>query len=402
MRNLSLALSPHHRRFNLLNFRNLADTQDRGALDSIDFAIGMYFIKAVMNNQISVIPHSLPPGLYHQACGDQQDPVDPEEFHISGNNNSGSFSPISGSFQPQHTDQDHISQPDITEEESHIADVQNTQEDLIEAESVLSALCVEKADIEAEFLRDKEEARELHKRMIETVEHVEAVKADIEKLKMETRRQKGMLAIARNQLGALENEKAKVERERAEAVEELSSITRDKDTVDAELATIMTSLELTTTTNEVTSELPGSDLLPISISTVDDDSFLADQTPASPKSSQHSDDLHPRSPATVNIFSVFNRTHHFVTSPINTEEHDSASLAHQTPASPKSSSQPSDDLHFQSPATVNRTDYIVTSPIINTEHDPASLAHPNENFSTLDGLPDSPDRPRKPQTVSPI
>lgn len=49
--------------------RNLADTQNRGALDSTDFAIGMYLIKASMSGQLSFIPTSLPPGLYEQAGG---------------------------------------------------------------------------------------------------------------------------------------------------------------------------------------------------------------------------------------------------------------------------------------------------------------------------------------------
>lgn len=49
--------------------RSLADTQDRGALDSTDFAIGMYLIQASMSGQLSFIPTSLPPGLYEQASG---------------------------------------------------------------------------------------------------------------------------------------------------------------------------------------------------------------------------------------------------------------------------------------------------------------------------------------------
>ena len=110
------------------------------------------------------------------------------------------------------------------------------------AESDFSALRVEKAEIEGAFLRDKEEARELHKHMIETGKQAEVLKADVERLKLEAMRQKGLLAIARKQLGTKESEKAKAEREHAEAVEELSSITRDKDTVNAELA-IMTSLK---------------------------------------------------------------------------------------------------------------------------------------------------------------
>jgi epidermal growth factor receptor substrate 15 len=94
-------------------FRNLADTQDRGFLDSTDFAIGMYLIQASMSGQLSAIPGSLPPGLYEQAAGVQQ-----VSAHTTGT--SGSFSPITGAFpQPQkrssivvqYTGQSQLSQP---------------------------------------------------------------------------------------------------------------------------------------------------------------------------------------------------------------------------------------------------------------------------------------------------
>ena len=91
--------------------RSLADTQDRGALDSTDFAIGMYFIQGLMSNKISFIPTSLPPGLYHQAGGVQEHSGSVRS-HTSGN--SGSFSPVVGSFPPQHTGQNQFLKPDIT------------------------------------------------------------------------------------------------------------------------------------------------------------------------------------------------------------------------------------------------------------------------------------------------
>ena len=88
----------------------MADTQDRGALDSTDFAIGMYFIQGIMSNKISFIPTSLPPGLYHQAGGGQEH-FGPVKSHLSGN--SGSLSPVASSF-PQRTAQNQFLQPDIT------------------------------------------------------------------------------------------------------------------------------------------------------------------------------------------------------------------------------------------------------------------------------------------------
>ncbi|KAF6765030.1 UBA/TS-N domain-containing protein [Ephemerocybe angulata] len=82
----------------LIQIWNLADTQDRGALDSTDFAIGMFFINGLMSKTISFIPTSLPPGLYQQAGG-------AVASHLSGN--SGTFSPAHSTFsiQPQSTGQ---------------------------------------------------------------------------------------------------------------------------------------------------------------------------------------------------------------------------------------------------------------------------------------------------------
>ena len=70
----------------------------------------------------------------------------------------------------------------------------------LSAQDDLISLRVEKAEIEGAFLCDKEITRELHKRMIETGKQVKALKADVERLRKEARRRKGMLAIARVQL----------------------------------------------------------------------------------------------------------------------------------------------------------------------------------------------------------
>lgn len=90
--------------------RNLADTQDRGALDATDFAIGMYFIQGVMTGKISFIPASLPPGLYQQAGGLPNNSTVPS--NMTGN--SGSFSPVNSTFASQHTGQSQMLQPDYT------------------------------------------------------------------------------------------------------------------------------------------------------------------------------------------------------------------------------------------------------------------------------------------------
>ncbi|KDR81377.1 hypothetical protein GALMADRAFT_239245 [Galerina marginata CBS 339.88] len=120
---------------------------------------------------------------------------------------------------------------------TQVADIQKTKEELIRAESDLSAVRVEKAEIEGAFLRDKEEARDLHKRMVEAGRQAEALKADVDKLKKEAKQQKGLLAIARKQLSTKESEKAKAEKEHEEALAEVTTIGQEKEGVEAEIAT---------------------------------------------------------------------------------------------------------------------------------------------------------------------
>src|SRR5271163_2468812 len=72
--------------------RNLADTQDRGALDCTDFVIGLYLIQASMSGQLSFVPNFLPPGLYEQAGGGGPPPQQSTILtHTTGT--SGSISP---------------------------------------------------------------------------------------------------------------------------------------------------------------------------------------------------------------------------------------------------------------------------------------------------------------------
>ncbi len=116
-----------------------------------------------------------------------------------------------------------------------VADIDKTRHELISAESSLSALRAEKAEIEGAFLRDKEEARDLHKRMVEAGQQAEALKTDVEKLKKEAKQQKGLLAIARKQLSTKEAERAKAEKEHEESVAEIAAIAEEKQTVDADI-----------------------------------------------------------------------------------------------------------------------------------------------------------------------
>ncbi|KAF9492234.1 hypothetical protein BDN71DRAFT_1451789 [Pleurotus eryngii] len=116
------------------------------------------------------------------------------------------------------------------------AEIQSSKEELIRAESDLSAVKLEKAELEGSILRDKEEARGLNRRMHESTKEIELLKFDIEKAKKEAKQQKGLLAIAKKQLSTKETEKAKVEKELEEATAEVNVVTKEREDVEAELA----------------------------------------------------------------------------------------------------------------------------------------------------------------------
>ncbi|KAJ7184172.1 hypothetical protein C8R46DRAFT_1063141 [Mycena filopes] len=118
------------------------------------------------------------------------------------------------------------------------ADITKTREELIRAESDLSAVRVEKSEVEGAFLRDKEEARALHKKMSEVGAQAEVVKADTERAKKEAKQQKGLLAIARKQLSTKEAERAKVEKEFLEAQAEAKAVVSEKEEVESAIATL--------------------------------------------------------------------------------------------------------------------------------------------------------------------
>jgi epidermal growth factor receptor substrate 15 len=294
---------------------------------------------------------------------------------------------------------------------AQVAEIQNTRKELIGAESNLSAIRVEKAEIEGAFLRDKEEARELHKRMIETGQQAEALKMDVEKLKKEAKQQKGLLAIARKQLSTKESEKAKAEREHAEAVEELSSIARNKDAVDAEL-TIVTSPEPKIAQRTLSSEslnfaasqpiptTPDLSALP-PIKNNNPFERLAMSSPLSQRSpspfSIRGSSLPPPSLSSTEPTSLPPSTSNDVslelpeTKLLATSSTFDFFSAAQTSASPEPS-QPRGDLHLQtvsSPATVNGTEYFVTPPTSAKHESDTSLTNPQERFPSLDELPHS-------------
>ncbi|EMD38668.1 hypothetical protein CERSUDRAFT_113843 [Gelatoporia subvermispora B] len=114
-------------------------------------------------------------------------------------------------------------------------EIQKSRHELISAESELSGIRVEKAEVEGSVLRDKEEVRELQRKMKDVGVEVEGLKAEVEKLKKEAKQQKGLLAIAKKQLATREAERAKVEKELEDARSELQEAIKEREEAEAEL-----------------------------------------------------------------------------------------------------------------------------------------------------------------------
>ncbi|TFK67886.1 hypothetical protein BDN72DRAFT_888746 [Pluteus cervinus] len=116
------------------------------------------------------------------------------------------------------------------------ADIQKVKGELIRAESELSAIRVEKAEIEGAFLRDKEEVRDLNRKMIEASQQTESFKAETEKLRKDAKQQKGLLAIARKQLSTKEADRAKATQELEEVQAEVTLLTKEQQELESQLA----------------------------------------------------------------------------------------------------------------------------------------------------------------------
>ncbi|KAG0706382.1 hypothetical protein DFH29DRAFT_872396 [Suillus ampliporus] len=126
------------------------------------------------------------------------------------------------------------------------ADIQRVREELIRGESDLSAVRVEKAEIEGSFLRDKEEVRDLNRRMAEVTSQIAVVKQEVEKAKKDAKQQKGLLAIAKKQLATKESEKIKVDKELEEAQQDLTDTIKEREDAEADVEKNVTTLFQTT------------------------------------------------------------------------------------------------------------------------------------------------------------
>lgn len=93
--------------------------------------------------------------------------------------------------------------------------------ELIAAESDLSALRVERTELEGTYLRDKEEVREMKKKMAQVSIDVKEAKEALEKLKKDARQQKGLVAISKKQLVTAEGEHDKVVKDLEETTREI-------------------------------------------------------------------------------------------------------------------------------------------------------------------------------------
>lgn len=122
---------------------------------------------------------------------------------------------------------------------AQVADIQKIREELIRDESDLSAVRLEKAEVEGSFLRDKEEVRELNRRMAEVTTEIAVVKQDVEKAKKDAKQQKGLLAIAKKQLVAKELEKTKTDKELEEAHQDLTDMITEREEAEAEVEKIV-------------------------------------------------------------------------------------------------------------------------------------------------------------------
>ncbi|KAL7414092.1 hypothetical protein BDY24DRAFT_414779 [Mrakia frigida] len=112
--------------------------------------------------------------------------------------------------------------------EEQAAKLKEISGELIRAESELSGLRGEKTELDGQLMRDKEDIREMKRRMVEVAEETTQLKAQVEKVKRDARQQKGLLAITKKQVGTAETEKEKSvvalgEAERGVGIEEEGS-----------------------------------------------------------------------------------------------------------------------------------------------------------------------------------
>ena len=120
--------------------------------------------------------------------------------------------------------------------QTQVKEIQTTRDELIHAESDLSAVKLEKAEVGGSLLREKDDVRELKRRLAEVIEETTAIKKELEQAKKDARLQKGLLAIAKKQLQTAETEKDATLNELAQAKEEATTTEAEVAQVESEIA----------------------------------------------------------------------------------------------------------------------------------------------------------------------
>lgn len=96
--------------------------------------------------------------------------------------------------------------------------------DVITAESELSTLKLEKEQIEGNILRDKEEIRDMKKRMAQLEEETQRLKSNLEILKKDSRLQKGLIAIGKKQVLTVEGQRNDISKEIDTLTDQIHSV----------------------------------------------------------------------------------------------------------------------------------------------------------------------------------
>lgn len=103
-------------------------------------------------------------------------------------------------------------------------ELKKLRQELIHAESELSALREQKAETEQNILKDKEEIRELKIKLKVSNDEVVSLKETLEKLRKESRQQKGLVVVSKKQLATSEADKEKVSKSIAEEREKAHTV----------------------------------------------------------------------------------------------------------------------------------------------------------------------------------
>lgn len=103
-------------------------------------------------------------------------------------------------------------------------ELKKLRQELIHAESELSALREQKVETEQNILKDKEEIRELKIKLKVSNDEVTSLKETLEKLRKESRQQKGLLVVSKKQLATSETDKEKVSKSITDEREQARSL----------------------------------------------------------------------------------------------------------------------------------------------------------------------------------